>query len=216
MPNTLIEIINVLKVPKVILRYIIMNFIDLPTIKNLLFIVKEMNVLDDYSKNMLTKANKGFQWNCGKGNLIVAQWLYSLGGVDIHADNEYAFRWSCRNGHLIVAKWLYSLGEGMDLLDPSSPVLRGQGRVNIHADNECAFQACCYMGHLAVAQCLYSIGNIDIHANDEHVFRWSCLNGHRAVAKWLYSLGGVNTHVYNNMLFNLSDKNFSTWLRELK
>ena len=38
-----------------------------------------------------------------------AKWLYSLGGVDIHIDEDHAFRWSCRNGYLKVAQWLYSL-----------------------------------------------------------------------------------------------------------
>ena len=37
-------------VPRVILRYIIMNFLDLTSIKTLILTVKKINVLDDYSK----------------------------------------------------------------------------------------------------------------------------------------------------------------------
>ena len=73
-------------------------------------------------------------------HITVAKWLYSLGEVNIHADNEYAFRWSCKMDRLTVAKWLYSLGEGMDRTDPSSPARKGQGYVDIHADNEYAFR----------------------------------------------------------------------------
>ena len=40
MADTLTNTIKVLRVPKVILRYIIMNFLDLSTIKKLLFTVK--------------------------------------------------------------------------------------------------------------------------------------------------------------------------------
>ena len=56
------------------------------------------------------KSKKGFIWNCEKGHLDVVKWLFSLGGVNIHANGEYAFRLSCENGHMDVAKWLFSLG----------------------------------------------------------------------------------------------------------
>ena len=213
MPDTLIEIINVLKVPKVILRYIIMNFIDLPTIKNLLFIVKEMNVLDDYSKNILTIANKGFQYNCVEGNLIVAKWLYSIERVDIH--DEFTFQWSCANGQLAVVQWLYSVGN-----------------VDIHAHNEQAFRVSCEYGQLTVAQWLYSLGegmdrtdpssparkgqgNVNIHVYNDQAFRLSCKKGHLTVAQWLYSLGNVDIHAYNESAFFLSDGKVLAWLEEL-
>ena len=55
-----------------------------------------MNILDNYSNN--------FNWNCKKGYLNVAKWLYSFNNVNIHADNEYIFRLSCHNGNLNIAK----------------------------------------------------------------------------------------------------------------
>ena len=102
MADGLINIIYKLKIPKVILRFIMMNFLDIPTINNLLFIVKEMNVLDNYSKDILAKAKHGFIWNCINGHLTVAQWLYSLGNVNIYADNQYAFK----SAKPIILNWL--------------------------------------------------------------------------------------------------------------
>ena len=107
MTECLIDTIRKSKIPKVILRFIMMNFLDLKTINNLLLSVKEMNVLDNYSKDLLVKANKGFNYNCKNGHLTVAKWLYSLGGVNIHADDEYAFRQSNEN----VLNWLNTLSQ---------------------------------------------------------------------------------------------------------
>ena len=155
----MLSIITRLKVPNVILRYIMMNFLDVKSIEVLLLTVPRMNVLDSYSKDLLMKSKKGFIWNCENGHMDVAKWLVSLGGVNIHACNEGAFRYSCRNGHIDVAKWLLEIGS--DSL-PSQPALSGT-RV--------------------------SLGGVNIHADDEGAFRWSCENGHMDVAKWLFSIG---------------------------
>ena len=219
MTDCLINTIRKSKIPKVILRFIMMNFLDLKTIKNLLLTVKEMNVLDDYSKDLLAKAKKGFTWNCKNGHLTVAKWLYSRGGVNIHANEENAFRLSCEYGHLTVAKWLYSLTG-----------------VNIHAVNEDAFAFACEKGHLAIAQWLYSLdegmdrtdpyslartgqGGVNIHVDDEYAFRHCCENGHLALAEWLYSLDRVNIHVHNEYAFRYCCENghltIAKWLYSL-
>ena len=211
------KIIEKLTVPKVILRYIMMNFTDMKTIENVILNVKIMNVLDDYSKNVLEKAKYGFAQNCENGHLDVAKWLYSLGNVDIHANNERAFRLSCKNGHLIVAKWLYSLGN-----------------VDIHAysiypPSEDAFQLSCSNGQLTVVQWLHSLGEemdrtdtgkkqggINIHADNEHAFKWACYFGHLAVAQWLYSLGNVDIHVVDGRYVSLSNrKETLDWLNTI-
>ena len=56
---------------------------------------------------------------------------YSLGGINIHADDDYAFRKSCEYEYVEMAKWLYSLG-GID----------------IHANDDWEFKASCMHGHL--------------------------------------------------------------------
>ena len=94
-----------MNVPKVILRYIMMNFMDLNSIKNIILNVKEMNILSDHNKNILENASKGFITCCENGHLETAKWLFSLGNINIHAQDEFAFMWSCKNGHLETAKW---------------------------------------------------------------------------------------------------------------
>jgi len=125
-----------------------------------------------------------FNWACEKGHLEVAQWLYSLGDVNIHIKDDEVFRWACQNGNLEVAQWLYSLGG-----------------VNIHFKDEEAFTWTCVYSHLKVAQWLYSLGGVDIHIHNDKVFRWACEKGHLKVAQWLYTLGDVNIHIHNEDAF---------------
>ena len=104
-----------------------MQFLDLASIKQLILTVKETNVLDDFSKNFLEKANDDFTKNCLNGHLTVAKWLYSRENIDINAKNK-AFELSCQNGHFAIAQWLYSLGN-----------------VDIHINREGAFYWSCYV-----------------------------------------------------------------------
>jgi hypothetical protein len=55
-----------------------------------------------------------FRRACKNCHLETAQWLVSLGGVDIHADDDFVFYAACGNGHLEMAQWLMSLG-GVDI-----------------------------------------------------------------------------------------------------
>jgi len=48
---------------------------------------------------------------CVSGYIETAKWLVSLGGVDIHADNDCAFRWSYEYEHKEIIEWfMFKLG----------------------------------------------------------------------------------------------------------
>src|SRR5581483_10862008 len=105
----MLHIIKKLSVPRVILRYIMMNYLDLADIKTIILNIKEMNVLDDFSKTILSNAKYGLIWNCEKGHLSTVQYLVSV-GANIHAYNNYSVRWASRNGHLSIVQYLVSVG----------------------------------------------------------------------------------------------------------
>jgi hypothetical protein len=76
--------------------------------------------------------------------LETAQWLIGLGGVDIHAENDYAFRTACRYGYLESAQWLVGLGG-----------------VDVHAENDSALLYACQNRHLEVARWLVCVCGVE-------------------------------------------------------
>jgi hypothetical protein len=81
-----------------------------------------------------------FKAACECGHLQIAQWLFALGGVVMHAGRVRTFGWVCQNGHLQVAQWLTTLSGW-----------------NIHADEDYAFELACWCGHLGLARWLVSL-----------------------------------------------------------
>src|SRR5581483_6980068 len=112
----MLHVIKKLNVPKVILRYIMMNHLDLASIKTIILNIKEMNVFDDFSKNILSNAKYGLFWNCQNGHLSTVQYLVSV-GANIHADDNYAVRWTSMNGHLSTVQYLVSVGADIQAND---------------------------------------------------------------------------------------------------
>ena len=167
------HVINKLHIPKVLLRYIMMNFLDLTTITKLILTVKEMNILDNYSKDLLVNASNGLVYNCINGHLLAVQWLFSNEDNYTSAHREHAFRLSYCYGHLSLAKWLYSL-----------PVNDHEQNIDIHARNDYAFIVSCVHDHLDFAQWLYSLGNINIYACNNYAFTESS----GETLNWLNSL----------------------------
>ena len=53
--------------------------------------------------------NEAFVQSCKNGNKEIVMWLYSLGGINIHAENNEAFKQSCKNNKIHIAKWLSSI-----------------------------------------------------------------------------------------------------------
>src|SRR5581483_6050772 len=134
----MLHVIKKLNVPRVILRYIMMNYLDLASIKTIILNIKEMNVLDDFSKTILSNAKYELIWNCQNGHLSTVQYLVSV-GEDIHAHDNYAVRLASQNGHLATVQYLVSVG------------------ADIHADDNYAVRLASGNGHLATVQYLVSV-----------------------------------------------------------
>jgi hypothetical protein len=102
-----------------------------------------------------------------EGHLSVANWLYSIVDVNIHAENDGTFRLSCANGHLEVAQWLYNLGN-----------------VDIHPKNS-AFRSAGVKSHLSVAQWIYGLGRVTIHAENDFACKWTFIYySHLTIVQW--------------------------------
>jgi len=173
--------------------------------------IEEIQIYYKKHKQHINK-NIAFRWSCKHGYLNIAKWLYSLGGVDLHADDDHVFKccsrvqWlyslekniqaqngkiifqiSCENGHLNVAQWLHSLGN-----------------INHKEIDKYIFRKSCINGHLDVAKWINSLGYVNIHTSHEYAFRKTCDNGYLNVVQWLYSLGGVDIHEDNEYAFRSS------------
>jgi hypothetical protein len=110
------------------------------------------------------------------------KWLYDMGDIDIHSNNEECFRISCEKGYLELAQWLYSLGN-----------------VDINILNNYAFTKSCKNGHINVAKWLYSINN-NVIMEFNYIFYKSCIYGHLEIATWLYSISNVDFQTIEDII----------------
>ena len=180
---TILEIIRNKKVPNVILRYIMMNFLDLDSIKNIVLNVKYMSVLDSYSKLFLERATKGLHWNCMRGHLDVAKWILTA-NKNIYTPYRYeqCFNIACFCGHIDVAKWLYlfdNIGDWM--IEPS-------------------LNSACQNGYLNTAIWLHSILKNKTVQLYVELFIISCKRGHIGIVHWLCNFcNDIYTKSYNKI-----------------
>ena len=143
---------------------------------------------------------------CIKGHLKIAQWLYSLGRIDIHSDNDSAFSISCINGHYDVAKWVYSLGN-----------------VDIHTDNDIVFYCLILPDEMEIGFWLIDIGIIPPKEHDlRYYYQEKCFNrilklfklslfiikSQRKIIEYLYSPDNNYFKILNNRFKKKQKTNF--------
>lgn len=122
-----------------------------------------------------------FQSCCMTNGIDIVHWLYSLGVVDISADENRAFKKACGCGNVEIAKWIY---EQPDFILDKATLNR-------------AFVLACDGGNIVIVKWLYELG-ADVHVDNDYAFRLSCKEGHVTVAKWLYDIGDIDIHYHND------------------
>src|SRR5581483_12499005 len=171
----MLTIINQLRVPKMILRHIMMNYLDLDSITTIILNVMEMNVLNESDKRFLSDAKRGLFWNCEHGNLAVVQYLVELGnshGLSPNSTCRYSDKVELGNSHELspnsTCRYADKVSVGAD----------------IHACDNAAVRMASKNGHLSIVQYLVSIG-ANIHAYKDEAIRMACYNGHLSTVQYL-------------------------------
>jgi len=157
-----------------------------------------------------------FSYLCGCGFLETAKWLYSMGGIDIHARHNEAFYWSCVTGHKETAEWCYSFGnitlyEFNDLFQDELFIrscengylelskwmysLNELGGIKKRTIETIFIECCSYENKEMIEWChsLLDKSSVEIYNYTlECAFIRSCLCGRKKNAEWLYFIGKIN------------------------
>jgi len=104
---------------------------------------------------------------CEHGNYDMMLYLYDLGEIDIHFNNEQAFCVSSENGHFNVVDWLINIG----ILDH-------------HAKNDYAFKKACINGYRDVAERIYNLGGFNMETIIQKISHLC----NQDIRNWLISL----------------------------
>lgn len=193
----MLAIIRQCNVPRVLLQYMMINFLDFKSIKNVVLTVKGLQIFDHYHKTFLKRVTKSYEWNCEKGYLNVVKWKYER----TKNKNPYSKSCShcqiieaaCINGQLDLAKFAYSLKcyNKVYYYKYAYPSL---------------FKNTCLNGYLDVLQWLHSINsfpaNITEIINNQMILENVCKNGHLNVVQWLWSIFEIKPYHYDNGIFN--------------
>ena len=129
-----------------------------------------------------------FHYACEHGHLDVAQWLHSIGCIDVHERRTVigegiSFLFACEMGNLNMAQWLYSLGTISVVID--------------------GFKVACRHGHLEMAQWLYGLwqpqlGVVPTTEAEDNMdllragYRKAFKHHHTSVVEWLVHTLGVD------------------------
>lgn len=229
----MLKIIQKLKVPNVLLRHIMMNYLDLKTIQYIFLHYKKFRVLTQDNKEFLNRVNKGFTYCCENGYFTEVKWIHEnnlllFKGIDIHFNEKEIFMKTCKRGHIEIAKWLYGINKNFicdDDFDIRLIYIKGNLEIikwlyelNVYINVIDLFDSSCEFGHFDLAKWTYEQFNIYVHKNIEYAFRITCAFGHFKIAKWLYSLN-VNIYIMDNQPFRITCQNghleMAQWLYSL-
>lgn len=220
------------KIPKCVLSYMFINYLDIDSIKNTIIYFPKL--FNKNQKNMLKNINRGFWFCCMNGSFNEAKIIYSTNNIDIHYNNDEIFMWSCCSGILEIAKWIYSLDSpnnfiinrnnnyafthccDNNFIDVVKWLYSLYVNNNIKIDVLNNFCGCCFTGKLELAQWLYYTSNLDLYKYYDDIFVYSCNKGFLDVAKWLYSLNNnINIHARFNWAFKTGNLYLLKWLKSI-
>lgn len=162
-------------------------------------------LIEIYDANIITfdYINDGFLTTCYDGYFEIVEWLYNLGNVNIHQEEEKPLLFACRQGHFEIVKFLVSKGANINVIsmDGETPFreayisgnleivewLKNEG-VNTDDEDNCIFQMYCVNGDLENAKKIYEEKEINIQGIFENVLREVCVTGGKVeIFQWLTS-----------------------------
>ena len=201
-----------------IINKILFENLSVKNIQSCILTSKIFHVLNNYQKNIINDAKKGFSYSIGKGNLKSVQWIYStlLPKCRKQLNILTAFWSSCSKGHLEIAKWIFQLA-----IENGEPI-------NIYEHGNFVFTNSYENGHLKIIKWIYDISlknnkPMDIHYKNNIGFYKSCELGYFEIVKWFYEQSVKNGKDIDlqkafTSTFYTSDDNkmkISKWLYQL-
>jgi hypothetical protein len=146
-----------------------------------------------------------FRLACGDGRWHVAQYLVSLGGVDVHANDDAAFLSACEEGRLDIAQWLLVAAGGTPFdrrhaADALWWACRGRHAALLQwlqamwgpAVVRMSFLDLCRRGDVADAQWLYtSLQDSDAVLIAKEAVQIACTAKRVALLQWLSTLAAM-------------------------
>ena len=153
----------------------------------------------------------GFKEACRRGILITAQWIYSLGEIDIHIQNDHLFSIVCGTGNVDFARWFYELDGEVNVHTPDVPTVDDFLDTTFDPTDSALLHAC--YSTLEMAQWVYSLDEFDIHRFNNRLIRRVCMAIPRYessldILEWIYSLDTPET-------FDLAGDDYSLY-REIQ
>ena len=159
------------------------------------------SLIDMLIFNKYTFNQHDFELACRHASLSTMQYIYGLGGIDIHNgnDHEIPFLFTCVSGDLEKAEWVYNIG-----LDNET---RGGRKINIHGHEERPFKDACRSGNFELVKWLWNLSvyldtmrdflpnkeriynrKINLSIGNEFIFQFALESGNLELIEWFWLL----------------------------